>query len=49
MIKQYCLWHDKELENVAEHEAEQCARDKMDCDNCGNLKFKEAEVEALDE
>lgn len=43
MGKAYCMWFDKFLKDVAEHEMEQCQEHEQDCDHCGNLTFKEEE------
>jgi len=41
MGKAYCMWFDKFLKDVAEHEMEQCQEHEQDCDRCGNLTFRE--------
>lgn len=34
----YCRWYEKRLEDVAEHEQEQCYENGQDCMNCPELK-----------
>ena len=43
MMKAYCMWHGKYLEDIAEYEQEQCTENEQECDYCGNLTFKERE------
>ena len=41
MNEAYCLWHDKELKDVAEWQQDQCSDKEMKCDNCNFLATKE--------
>ena len=46
MRKAYCRWYDKKLEDVAEHEQEECKRNGYDCTDCPELTLKEYDEEA---
>lgn len=37
----YCRWYDKKLEDVAEHEQEQCKENGQCCTDCTDLISKE--------
>lgn len=43
MMQAYCMWFGKFLEDIAEHEQDQCHENEQECDYCGNLTFKERE------
>lgn len=43
MMKAYCMWFGKFLEDITEHEQDQCHENEQECDYCGNLTFKERE------
>lgn len=45
MSEAYCLWHDKELKDVAEWQQDQCSDKGMKCENCEFLTTKEFEGE----
>lgn len=34
MQEVYCKWYDKQLEDVTEHEQEQCKENGQDCEEC---------------
>ena len=40
MSEAYCNWCQKELRDIAEHEQEQCDKNKQKCDDCPNLEYK---------
>lgn len=46
MAAAFCKWHNKRLEDVAEHEQEQCWEQKWDCMECPYLTA-ESEEEAM--
>lgn len=48
-MKAYCMWFDKFLRDVAEHEMEQCQEHEQDCDHCDNLTFREENRDARSE
>lgn len=39
----YCLWHDKELKDVAEWQQEQCEEAGMKCKDCQFITTKDIE------
>ena len=41
MKKMFCRWYEKDMENLAEHEQEQCNENGQDCGNCPDLIEKE--------
>lgn len=43
MKKAYCRWWNKFLEDVAEHEQDECHKTEMECETCGNMDFVEEE------
>lgn len=46
MQEAYCRWYEKGLRDIAEHEQEQCDKNKQKCDGCPNLDFREQQVES---
>lgn len=43
----YCEWYDKKMNDVAEHEQEQCRENGQDCTDCPDLVLKEYDEEDL--
>lgn len=40
----FCRWYGKDMEDVAEHEQEQCEENGQDCSECPDLMIKEQEA-----
>lgn len=43
----YCRWYEKNMENVTEHEQEQCEEIGRDCKECEDRVDKENNVEKI--
>lgn len=43
----YCRWHNKKMEDVTEHEQEQCEESGQNCKGCPDLTLKECDEEEL--
>lgn len=41
MQRAYCMWYGKYMEDIAEHEMDQCAENEQDCERCGNMVSKD--------
>jgi hypothetical protein len=39
----FCRWYGKDMEEVTEHEQEQCEENGQDCCECPDLVIKEQE------
>ena len=39
----FCRWYGKDMEDVTEHEQEQCEENGQDCRECPDLVIKEQE------
>lgn len=37
----FCRWYGKDMEDVTEHEQEQCEENGQDCRECPDLMIKE--------
>lgn len=40
----FCRWYGKDMEDVTEHEQEQCEENGQDCRECPDLMIKEQEA-----
>ena len=40
----FCRWYGKDMEDVTEHEQEQCEENGQDCRECPDLVIKEQEA-----
>ena len=40
----FCRWYGKDMEDVTEHEQEQCEENGQDCRECPYLMIKEQEA-----
>lgn len=45
---EFCRWYDKSMENLAEHEQEQCERNGCCCSECPDLVITGEEKEYLE-
>lgn len=41
MQRAYCMWYGKYMEDIAEHEMDQCVENEQDCERCGNMVSKD--------
>lgn len=42
----FCRWYGKDMEDVTEHEQEQCEENGQDCRECPDLMIKERKGDA---
>lgn len=42
----FCRWYEKDMEDITEHEQEQCEENGQDCRECPDLMIKEQEAAA---
>ena len=40
----FCRWYEKDVEDITEHEQEQCEENGQDCRECPDLMIKEQEA-----
>lgn len=40
----FCRWYEKDMEDITEHEQEQCEENGQDCRECPDLMIKEQEA-----
>lgn len=41
MLRDYCEWYDKKIQDLTEHEEEQCEENGQDCADCPDRVFKD--------
>lgn len=49
MLREYCEWYDKKLQDLTEHEEEQCREHRydQDCTTCEDYVLKEYDEEGV--
>ena len=43
-MSSFCRWYEKDMEDITEHEQEQCEENGQDCRECPDLMIKEQEA-----
>ena len=45
-MSEYCRWYEKDMENLSEHEQQQCEENGQNCCKCPDLIVKDKKEES---